>query len=85
MEAAGVLRREMFVDQGAQLHGQLILHAVIHSLAVPLPRQDAGSREQGQVLGNIGLGCANRRHNLADRPRLAADGLQDAQAHRFAQ
>jgi len=75
----------MFVDQCTQLHGQLVLRAVKNSLALLLARQDAGSGQQGEVLGNIGLGRADRRHNLVDRVRLAAHGLQNPQAHRFAQ
>ena len=41
--------------------------------------------QQGEVLGNIGLGRADRLNNLVDRARFAAHGLQDSQAHRFAQ
>ena len=77
--------REMFVNQFAQLQGQLILHAVKNPLTLLLARQDAGSGQQGEVLGNIGLGRADRLHHLVDRARLVANGLQNPQAHGLAQ
>ena len=75
----------MFMNQCAKLHSQLILHAIINALALFSARQDVGSREQGQVLGNIGLGRADRLHNLVDRERLASNGLQNPQPHGLAQ
>jgi len=75
----------MFMNQCAQLHGELVLHAIVNALALFSARQDAGSREQGEVLGNIGLGRADRLHHLVDRARLVANGLQNPQAHGLAQ
>jgi hypothetical protein len=46
---------EMFVDQGAQLQGQRVLHPIPNVLAVLLPGQDAGAGQQKQMLGDIGL------------------------------
>ena len=45
----------MLVDQGAQLHGQLVLHSVIHALACFAAFQDAGPGEKGEVLGYVRL------------------------------
>jgi len=45
-----------------------------------LAHQDAGAGKQEQVLGNMGLSRTDRSHNLVDRARLAADGLQSPQS-----
>ena len=84
-EEAGGSGGEMLVDQGAQLEGERILQAVKDTLALLSAREDAGGGEEGEVLGNIGLGRADGRDNRVDGARPAADGLQDAQAHRLAQ
>ncbi len=41
--------------------------------------------EQGEVLGHVGLGGPRKLDNLAHMPGMVAEGLEDAQAHGFAE
>ena len=64
---------------------QPVLHPVINALPRLLAFQDSRCGQQRQVLGPIRLRGADGRHDVVDRARGVADGLQNFQTHRFAQ
>ncbi len=77
--------RQLRPHQLAQLHHQLVLHAVIDALAFLVACQNAGRSHQRKVFGHVRLRGAGGRHDLAHGARLVADGLQNPQPHRLAE
>jgi len=75
----------MFVNQGAQLHGQLILHAVVNKLSLLFSLQDVGRRQEREMFGNVRLGGADQFHNVVHRLRLVTHRLQYSKAHGLTQ
>ena len=69
----------------AEFEDERFSDAVENALAVALAVEDAGGPHEGEMFGDVGLCGACGAHDVADAEGLFAHGLEDAQAHGFAE
>jgi 6-phosphogluconate dehydrogenase (decarboxylating) len=72
-------------DHFTKLCHQGVTQGVHHALSIPVALDNPGMDQETQVFGNIGLGGSGAGHNVADVPGAMTNGLEDAQAHGFAE
>ena len=75
----------MLVHEFAHFYGQLVFHAVIHGLAGFPAGKDSRSGEEGEVLGDVGLGRPDGGHDFINGTGFPANGLQNFKPHWFAE
>lgn len=83
MERDGILRvfaAEHFAHHGDELERAWIADAVEYPVGILAGEQHFLVPKDGEVLGDVALGCADGVHDVLDAGFLAADDAQDLQA-----